>query len=138
MARNNEATERTDEMFGELDFLIHSVCSFMQGAKEDCLHLWLRLSFGYVRFETTRTALTYAGTLGLLHPYRTESWTAPVLESRHDLVLNPHRVHSEEEIRIMKLLECSPLGTFGAYGLAFEVAGSGISRHLRLPHPLCI
>jgi len=58
MARNNEATERTDEMFGELDFLIHSVCSFMQGAKEDCLH---------------------------------------------DLVLNPHRVHSEEEIRIMKL-----------------------------------
>ena len=56
MARNNEATERTDEMFGELDFLIHSVCSFMQGAKEDCLHLWLRLSFGYVRFETTRTA----------------------------------------------------------------------------------
>lgn len=58
MARNNEATERTDEMFGELDFLIHSVCSFMQGAKEDLLH---------------------------------------------DLVLNPHRVHSEEEIRIMKL-----------------------------------
>jgi len=38
MARNNEATERTDEMFGEMDFLVHSVCSFMAGAKEDMLH----------------------------------------------------------------------------------------------------
>ncbi|CAK9010495.1 unnamed protein product [Durusdinium trenchii] len=38
MARNNEATERTDEMFGEMDFLVHSVCAFMAGAKEDLLH----------------------------------------------------------------------------------------------------
>ncbi|CAJ1382888.1 unnamed protein product, partial [Effrenium voratum] len=37
MARNNEATERTDEMFGEMDFLVHSVCNFLAGAKEDHL-----------------------------------------------------------------------------------------------------
>ena len=31
MARNNEAEERTDAMFGEMDYLAHSVCHFMAG-----------------------------------------------------------------------------------------------------------
>ncbi|CAJ1442457.1 unnamed protein product, partial [Effrenium voratum] len=38
MARNNEAEERTDAMFGEMDYLAHSVCHFMAGAREDHLH----------------------------------------------------------------------------------------------------
>ncbi|CAE7343488.1 trpD [Symbiodinium sp. CCMP2456] len=58
MARNNEATQRTDEMFGELDFLVHSVCTFMQGAGEDSLQ---------------------------------------------ELVMNPARKRTEEEIRVMRL-----------------------------------
>ena len=31
MLRNNEAEERTDAMFGEMDYLAHSVCHFMAG-----------------------------------------------------------------------------------------------------------
>lgn len=38
MLRNNEAEERTDAMFGEMDYLAHSVCHFMAGAREDHLH----------------------------------------------------------------------------------------------------
>ncbi|CAE7740454.1 MAK3 [Symbiodinium pilosum] len=58
MARNNEATQRTDEMFGELDFLVHSVCTFMQGAGEDSLQ---------------------------------------------ELIMNPSRKRTEEEIRLLRL-----------------------------------